>query len=261
MFRATGKRQILFILGLAFLLAGCFPPPESNLDEQRDPHYLNGRRRAESQDHQGAIEEFEKALEVNPHNASAHFELGVLYENFLKDYAAAICHYEKFRQLSPKSENAEKARERISVCKRDLAGSEFLPPTTQIIQKQLDRLTLENKTLHEQVSTLEAQLKERSAAAARIAASAPVSAPSVSHATPQTAASPSTPVNPSPKSPQPPPPSAAPAEPTTYVVASGDTMNKIARQHKIKVSKLESANPGVDSRHLKVGQKLVIPAP
>ena len=260
MFRATGKRQILFILGLAFLLAGCFPGPESNVDEQRDPHYLNGRRRAESQDHQGAIEEFEKALEVNPHNASAHFELGVLYENYLKDYAAAIYHYEKFRELSPKSENAEKARERISVCKRDLAGSEFLPPTTQIIQKQLDRLTLENKTLREQVSILEAELKERSAAPARSAVSPPASAPPVTRPVSQTAAPQATPTNPSPGMAQP-PSSTPPAQPSSYMVASGDTMNKIARQHKIKVSKLEAANPGLDPRHLKVGQKLVIPAP
>ena len=111
MFRPAVKRHFLVVFGSAFLLAGCFPSPDSNADEQRDPHYLNGRRRAESKDMQGAIEEFEKAVEVNPRNASAHFELGVLYENYVKDYATAYYHYQRHLQLRPpNSENAEKAR-------------------------------------------------------------------------------------------------------------------------------------------------------
>ncbi len=48
---------------------------------------------------------------------------------------------------------------------------------------------------------------------------------------------------------------------TEYVVVTGDTLGKIAKRNNISLKALEDANPGVDSKHLKVKQKLVIPAP
>ena len=45
-----------------------------------------------------------------------------------------------------------------------------------------------------------------------------------------------------------------------YTVKSGDTLTKIARQSGVTVKQLEAVNPGVDPNHIKVGQKLTIPA-
>ena len=67
--------------------------------------------------------------------------------------------------------------------------------------------------------------------------------------------------------PTPPPapaPAPAPVVDTTatgseYVVQSGDTLGKIAKRNGISLRALEAANPGVDSKHLKVKQKLTIP--
>jgi LysM repeat protein len=61
--------------------------------------------------------------------------------------------------------------------------------------------------------------------------------------------------------PPPPPPVEVPAATTEYVVVTGDTLGKIAKRNNISLKALEDANPGVDSKHLKVKQKLVIPAP
>lgn len=44
-----------------------------------------------------------------------------------------------------------------------------------------------------------------------------------------------------------------------YVIVSGDTLGKIAKKNGVSLKALEAANPGVDSRHLRVGKKLVIP--
>ncbi len=44
-----------------------------------------------------------------------------------------------------------------------------------------------------------------------------------------------------------------------YTVVSGDAFYKIAKAHGISITALAKANPGVDSRKLKVGQKLTIP--
>jgi LysM repeat protein len=45
-----------------------------------------------------------------------------------------------------------------------------------------------------------------------------------------------------------------------YTVKAGDTMAAIAKRNGVSVNALQSANPGVDSRRLKIGQVLNIPA-
>ena len=46
---------------------------------------------------------------------------------------------------------------------------------------------------------------------------------------------------------------------TEYAIAKGDTLTTIAKAHHVTLKELEATNPGVDSKHLKIGQKLVIP--
>jgi LysM repeat protein len=55
--------------------------------------------------------------------------------------------------------------------------------------------------------------------------------------------------------------SPAPAGGTTHVIAKGDTLSSIALQYKVSVASLKAANQITDDRKLRVGQKLVIPAP
>src|SRR5436853_235596 len=102
-------------------LNGCVPSNQSEMDEEKEPHFIAGRNSINSMDYHGAIDEFEKALEVNPHNGKAHFQLGWLYEEKEPDPATAIYHYERFLKLRPNSENAEVVRQRITNCKQDLA--------------------------------------------------------------------------------------------------------------------------------------------
>ncbi len=45
-----------------------------------------------------------------------------------------------------------------------------------------------------------------------------------------------------------------------YVVKSRDSMTKIAKAHGVSLKALKAANPNVDPSHIKVGQKLKIPA-
>jgi LysM repeat protein len=51
-----------------------------------------------------------------------------------------------------------------------------------------------------------------------------------------------------------------PAAGTEYIVVSGDTLGKIAKKNGVSLKALEAANPDVNPKHLKVKQKLVIPA-
>jgi tetratricopeptide (TPR) repeat protein len=89
-----------FALVLACLgVGGCFPPPQAKLDENKNPYLLEGKARAAARDYKGAIDAFEKALEVHPRSALAHFELGMLYEQHSdqteKDYINAMYHYQQ----------------------------------------------------------------------------------------------------------------------------------------------------------------------
>ncbi len=56
-----------------------------------------------------------------------------------------------------------------------------------------------------------------------------------------------------------PAPAPAAAGPGEYTVVAGDYPAKIAKEHGISVSALMKANPGLNARHLKVNQKLVLP--
>ena len=47
---------------------------------------------------------------------------------------------------------------------------------------------------------------------------------------------------------------------TEYIVVSGDTLGRIAKKNGVSLKALEAANPDVNPKHLKVKQKLVIPA-
>jgi hypothetical protein len=73
-----------FLGALAVLLLasvnGCLPSGQSQMEEEKESHFLAGKSCINSMDYHGAIEEFESALEANPQNASAHFQLGWLYE-------------------------------------------------------------------------------------------------------------------------------------------------------------------------------------
>src|SRR5690348_5687004 len=106
----------LLLAGLA--LGGCLPSPQSQSDEEKELHFLEGRSRVNTMDYPGAIESFEKALEANPQSAAAHFELGWLFDRKEPDPAAAIYHYAKYLTLRPGADNMETVKERILACKQ-----------------------------------------------------------------------------------------------------------------------------------------------
>lgn len=71
------------------------------------------------------------------------------------------------------------------------------------------------------------------------------------------------PVDPNAVVPPPAPIVPEPVAPTTteYTVVKGDSFYTIGKAHGISPKAIEAANPGVDSRKLKIGQKLVLPPP
>ncbi|HSY74753.1 MAG TPA: LysM peptidoglycan-binding domain-containing protein, partial [Dongiaceae bacterium] len=242
-----------FILCLGAILCGC-DPGQNSLDDKKEPHYILGENRVNAMDYQGAVDAFEQSLEVNPHSAAAHFELACLFDEKISDPAAAIYHYQQYLKIDPKAENAEVVNARIATCKQQLAADVMAMPSAPAAQRELERLTDQNRQLQDQIDALK---KWNGYYAAQLAAKSNlVSAPNnpgvqqIQNPVQQMQIIP--PQNPIANHP------ANPAAPRTHAVASGETEAAIARKFGIKLSALQAANPGVNPSKLHVGQILNI---
>lgn len=270
----------LVLAALALAWTGCDPATVSNQSsEEKEPHYLAGKSRVNAMDFKGAIESFEKAIESNPSNAAAHFELGWLFDRKEGNPAAAIYHYEKYLKLRPKAEHGEIVNQQIGACKQQLARTVTLGPINSQVQKEMERLTEENKKLREEIKkATEEALKWRTyfgaTASNRVTAStlggsvSPEAGPRESsrtdaaqknsagrsaatrQATSDRGASPRSTTTLQ---------SSSYRSGRTHVVRSGETFTSIARRYGVKLSTLTWANPGVDAKRLKAGQVIKIP--
>jgi len=256
----TFSRGALLALA-ALVLSGCVPTAQSQSDEEKEPHFMAGKNRARTLDYKGAVESFEKALEVNPHSAAAHFELACLFDQKESNPAAAIYHYESYLKLRPEAGNADVVKQRIMTCKQELARNVSLGPLTERQQRELEQLAEENKKLNEQLKRQGEDLERWRAYAARLQGATNQTAPPPSPA--RAAPAPAAPsaslgetlvANSRPISP------AAGATNRTHTVRAGETLSVIARKYGVKVDALQTANPRVDPRKLQVGQSLSIPA-
>jgi tetratricopeptide (TPR) repeat protein len=233
---------------LCVLFAGCRPGSLSQGDEQKDPYFLSGKNHLQERDYQGAIEMFEKALDVNPRSASAHFELGVLYEQQQNDYAASLYHYQRASTLNSNAPFAELARQRMQECKRELAKSIVQPISTDQMQREIDALRLKNQQLEQRLREWQ---EFRGARGGATSNAVPPNLRVPSAAEPPTAVRTAVLAK----------ADTLPSSFRTHTIASGETLDRIARRYNVKLSTLQSANPTIDAKRLRPGQTLVIPPP
>jgi tetratricopeptide (TPR) repeat protein len=233
---------------VAAALAGCSPSGQSQAEEEKESHFQTGKSCLNSMDFIGAIESFEKALEVNPRSASAHFELACLFDQKQSDPAAAIYHYEKYLKLRPDAGNADRARERIYVCKQDLAKSVLPLPVAPAMQRQFEQLAEQNRQLQEELEHWKAYYNRQAPTGlpvqvpGRVAQSSSNTGSSWTNSFSQTGGA------------------GRPASPLrTYLVQQGETFSSIARKQGVKLDALLAANPGVQPRNLRAGQTINLP--
>ncbi len=267
MFAVAKKRlRAASLLLLLVSLSGCVPGGQGQSEEEKEPHFLTGKSRVNAMDYQGAIESFEKALEVNPNSAAAHLELGVLFEQRESDPAAAIYHFERYLRLRPSAPNDEMVRQQILACKQELARTVSLGPVTQTLQSAFEkmnaenkrltdenkRLDDENKALRDELAKLHAQPPPRPAVPVNpiVGGSVPAPAPRSNSANTQALEAASNSSNTS---------SRPVSAPRKYTIQPGDTPAAIAKRNGVKLDTFMAANPGLDARRLRPGQAVNIP--
>ena len=250
------------VVWFGVVLSGCAPSGQSQSDEEKEPHYILGKSRVNAMDFQGAIEAFEQSLEANPHSATAHFELGWLYDEKTSEPAAAIYHYQQYLKLNPNADNADVIKQRIYRCKQQLAADVLPLPSAPAAQQQLERLSEQNRQLQDEVG------KWRAYYTSQLAAAKTNSTPTPVYRAPQPTANP-TPVQPAqnisttPAGANPGRPTnlkPAAAVPRTHTVVAGETAVGITRKFGVKLGALQAANPGVNLGRIRAGQVLNLPS-
>jgi tetratricopeptide (TPR) repeat protein len=234
---------------------GCGPSLSTQLEEEKEPHFLEGKSRVNALDYKGAIESFEKALDVNPRSASAHFELGWLLDEKDPDPAAAIYHYQSFLKLRPNADRAVNVKARILTCKQELTRSVSLGPVTQSLQNEFERLNEDNKRLREDVEKWRAYAMHLQTLTNQW-----LSAPRAAHSTTAGSTPTTIPISYNASASAGRPAATPAAGARTHTVKPGETPVAIARRYGVRLEALMAANPRVDARRMQVGQPLNIPA-
>jgi len=262
--RFAGRALLFGVLSLAAL--GCQPSDNILLSDGENPHLKEGLALVSAMDDKNAVRRFERALEVNPSSIRAHFELGLLEQNFNKDYVSALYHYKKVLELKQSGWPAENVRQLMAGCRQELVRSEAITPTFQAMQRDIDQLRKENDQLRDELASVQkgqtrANLNPVPEAATPVRNEEPPSSP---RTTPTPASDPSPsprPTRPSPNQPYT-PSEAVLAMRTGYIthyIKSGETLMALSRKYDVPITSIQAANRGLDPRSLRVGQPVRIP--
>lgn len=284
-------RALLFVVLFLVPLLGCSPQQEGQSEEQNDQFFQLGNRLVRERDYKGAVDAFEKSLELNPRSVAAHYELGLLYENRLNEPAIALYHYKQVMRIRPNGHPAEIVLARMKGCEQEIAKSVAMVQADPAVMAELERLKEENRRLQRDLETMRALASSN----VQIYTNAPPPSDTRStqpQPTPITARRPvdSAPMNPNPsraaltnsaahplgsvvtrtnapgsisgsKSPSGSIHTAVGGRSSrSHAVRERETFSSIARQNGVGVAALRAANPGVSPERLKPGQILRLPA-
>ncbi len=105
------KKQMTYEARILSLEAQAAKAKERYESEAERYHYNLGVVHTQTKEFEAAVKEFKKALAFNPRNAKAHFNLGIIYDDYFRDPESARYHYLNFLELDPLSDDADSVRE------------------------------------------------------------------------------------------------------------------------------------------------------
>jgi LysM repeat protein len=270
--RLSSGISILLLLS-CFAFSGCQPMSVARVDEEREAYYMDAKEKLFAGDYEEAAIGFERALEVNPKNAAAHLELGLLHYEHLHNYVSAIYHFRKMLELRPDHLMAGQIKDHLTRCEMDFASSIHLGPLNQNTETRIRNLVETKEDLEEKVQSLEGQLRQmRSVLAAQSndlktaqenagqrrqtvgsvignERTNQLSKPAVERVSAiESSQTDLTPVSTTPTY-------------RKHMVRANDSFYKLSRKYGVTPKAIADVNPGIDSTKLQIGQVLNIPYP
>lgn len=150
----------LLVVGAVESLTGCErAAPSSYTAEVDEAGFRRGKELLRQGRDQDALASFLKVIEKRGDEApESHLELGLLYQEKIKDPIAAIYHYRKFTTLRPNSPQYDLVRQRIDAATRDFARALPAQPMENQFRRNdlldvVERLQQENAELKNALTT------------------------------------------------------------------------------------------------------------
>ncbi len=264
-----GLSILLLVISVAF--SGCKPASKAQVDEEREAYYMDAKGKLFAEDYEGAVVGFEKALEVNPKNAAAHLELGLIHYEHLKDYVSAIYHFQKMLKLRPDHMMAGQIKDHLHRCKMDFASSVNLGPLNQNTETRLKNLIEAKEALETKVKNLQGQLTQM-----REVLAAQSEALNKSRQMAGASSGQAVPGNQKEDTPRLPGGSISQNQPKTpklqnasytrpkyrkHVIRAKDTFYRLAKHYGVDFKAIQAANPRANSNKLQIGDVINIPYP
>lgn len=88
-------------------------------------HYNLGVNFFKNQDFVNAVLEYKKAVQADPSHGPSYYNLGILHEEYKKDYPQAIYYYQQYLLLAPQAEDANLVRQWIAELEAKTAGTKY----------------------------------------------------------------------------------------------------------------------------------------
>ena len=154
-------KRLMALMALTVLTA-CDYSARKDIRSERDDRlyraamddYRAGRMEA-------AFSGFEKAVNNDPANASARFQLACLQQDLKKDYLSAYCGYREYLLQHPESDRSKLAKDRKAICEKEMArtlATKHGLNSAEESEKRLANALAEIKTLKDRVAAAEKNL-------------------------------------------------------------------------------------------------------
>ena len=154
-------KRLMALMALTVLTA-CDYSARKDIRSERDDRlyraamddYRAGRMEA-------ALSGFEKAINNDPANASARFQLACLQQDLKKDYLSAYCGYREFLLQHPESDRSKLAKDRMAICEKEMArtlATKHGLNSAEESEKRLANALAEIRTLKDRVAAAEKNL-------------------------------------------------------------------------------------------------------
>ena len=127
----------LLVMPLAFA-GGCSRDITVQEDQEARNVLVQKARTAESEgDNDAAIRLYTEALEKNSNLVRTHLDLAILLQDYAKDYAGALQHYERYLELRPETEKRRMIKEKAKLARQMLTSNAVPGKTTSPLRYTL----------------------------------------------------------------------------------------------------------------------------